>query len=103
TFLAVYARSCRMLYFSDQSIARSLRLFLLASFWVLVALLSPLSVEGQSGGGVDQTGTGGQNTIQGRIYFPSGRRSDVRVMVKLQSHSSGELSVLSDTNGSFIF
>src|ERR1700694_382591 len=91
-----------MLYFSDESIARSLRLFFAASFCVVLASLCPLPVDGQSGGG-DQTGTGGQHTIQGRIYFPSGRRSDVRIMVKLQSHSSGELSVMSDANGSFTF
>src|ERR1700730_10935170 len=92
-----------MLYFSREAIARSLRLFLAASFCVVLVSLCPLPVDGQSGGGVDQTGTGGQNTIQGRIYFPSGRRSDVRIMVKLQSHSSGELSVMSDANGSFTF
>src|SRR6266852_6172414 len=86
--------------FSLQPICSS-RLFNL--FSVLLVLLPLLSASAQSGGGVDQTGTGGQNTIQGRIYFPSGRRSDARVMVKLQSHNSGELSVLSDANGSFSF
>lgn len=55
------------------------------------------------GGGVDQTGTGGQHSIQGRIYFPSGRRSDIRVMVKLESYNAGGLSVLSDANGTFKF
>jgi hypothetical protein len=48
-------------------------------------------------------GTGGRHTISGRIYFPSGRRSDVRVKVKLQSLNSGELSVFSDANGTFAF
>jgi len=79
------------------------RSFLAASFSLAMLLLFPSLVSGQSGGGVDQTGTGGQHTIQGRIYFPSGRRSDVRIMVRLQNHSSGELSVLSDANGSFSF
>ena len=92
-----------MLYFTDESMARSLRLFFAASLCVVLVLLCSSLADGQSGGGVDQTGTGGQHTIQGRIYFPSGRRSDARVMVKLQSHSSGELSVLSDANGSFTF
>ena len=55
------------------------------------------------GGGVDPTGTGGQHSIRGRIYFPSGRRSDLRVIVRLHSYNSGELSVLSDANGSFGF
>jgi tetratricopeptide (TPR) repeat protein len=57
----------------------------------------------QSGGGVDQIGTGGRHTIQGHIYFPSGRQSDVRIKVKLETFQSGELSVLSDPNGSFVF
>src|SRR5712692_6896014 len=92
-----------MLYFSDELKARSLRPFFAASLCVGLVLLCSSLADAQSGGGVDQTGTGGQNTIQGRIYFPSGRRSDFRVMVKLQSHNSGELSVLSDANGSFIF
>jgi Cna protein B-type domain. len=57
----------------------------------------------QSGGGVDSLGTGGRHTITGRVYFPSGRRSDVRVKVKLQSLNFGELTVFSDVNGSFSF
>jgi tetratricopeptide (TPR) repeat protein len=65
--------------------------------------LSASLAAAQSGGGVDQMGTGGRHTIQGRIYFPSGRRSDTRLRVKLTSFNSGELSVFSDPNGSFIF
>lgn len=70
---------------------------------LLLMLLCSLPVWAQSGGGVDQTGTGGRHTIQGRIYYPSGRRSDVRVKVKLENFQSGELSVFSDPNGSFVF
>lgn len=69
---------------------------------VLLSLVVPDALA-QSGGGVDQTGTGGRHTIQGRIYFPSGRRNDVRIKVRLENFNSGELSVLSDPNGSFIF
>jgi Flp pilus assembly protein TadD len=71
--------------------------FCLALIWFGVP-----SVPAQ-GGGIDSTGTGGVHTIRGRIYFPSGRRSDNRVMVKLESYNSGELKVLSDSNGSFTF
>ena len=53
--------------------------------------------------GVEDTGTGGNHTIQGRIVFPSGRRADVRLKVRLQSSQSGELSVFTDNNGSFAF
>jgi Tfp pilus assembly protein PilF len=49
------------------------------------------------------TGTGGRHTIQGRIYFPSGRRTDARLRVKLSSFNAGELTVFSDPNGSFSF
>ena len=72
---------------------------------ILSLLVFPalLAVNAQSGGGVDQTGTGGRHTIQGRIHFPSGRRSDVRVKVRLENFQSSELSVLSDPNGSFVF
>lgn len=70
----------------------------LAFLW----LCTPTAL-GQAGGGIDAIGTGGNHTIRGRIYFPSGRRSDTRVMVKLESYNSGELYVLSDTNGTFAF
>jgi len=53
--------------------------------------------------GVDDTGTGGRHVIQGRIVFPSGRRSDSRLKVRLQTQSSGELSVYTDSNGYFGF
>jgi Tfp pilus assembly protein PilF len=77
---------------------------LLLSFAVLSILTSLVSVAaGQSGGGVDQTGTGGRHTIQGRIYYPSGRRSDTRLKIKLQTFNAGELYVFSDPNGSFAF
>ncbi len=77
--------------------------FLVSCSCVALVLLGFVSLQAQSGGGVDQTGTGGRHTIQGRIYFPSGQRSDVRVQVKLESYIAGELSVLSDSNGSFRF
>lgn len=70
---------------------------------LVVVLLCLTAAHAQSGGGVDQTGTGGRHTIQGRIYFPSGRRTDARAKVKLENFNSGELSVLSDPNGSFVF
>lgn len=78
------------------------------SFLVALAAMSCISLFAsvalaQSGGGVDLMGTGGRHIIQGRIYYPSGRRSDSRLKIKLQSFNSGELSVFSDPNGSFSF
>ncbi|HEY0323244.1 MAG TPA: tetratricopeptide repeat protein [Pyrinomonadaceae bacterium] len=71
---------------------------------VLLLLLIPFaSLRAQSGGGTDSTGTGGQNTISGRIYFPSGRAADMRAKVLLESMTSSRLSVLADNDGAFRF
>ncbi len=81
--------------------ATSYSIFALVSAFLLLAPL--LTVRAQGGGGTDQTGTGGRHTIQGRIYFPSGRVADLHAKVKLQNPSSGELSVLADADGAFKF
>lgn len=55
-------------------------------------------------GGIERSGTGGSHRIQGRIYFPSGRRSDATaVKVTLDSSSSERLTLIADLNGSFVF
>jgi tetratricopeptide (TPR) repeat protein len=54
--------------------------------------------------GIDYTGTGGRHTIQGRIFFPSGRRSDITgIKVRLESTSSSGITVFADVNGTFTF
>src|SRR5947209_10616399 len=69
---------------------------------MLLLSISFISLYAQ--GGIDNTGTGGKHKIQGRIYFPSGRRSDVSaIKVTLDSTSSETLSVVADLNGSFSF
>lgn len=75
----------------------------LLTLLVVVCLGAQISVSGQSGGGTDLIGTGGRHVIQGRVFFPSGRRTDVRLKVKLENMNSGDLSVLTDANGSFSF
>jgi predicted Zn-dependent protease len=72
-----------------------------ALFAATLAALCCASAAAQSG--VEETGTGGNHVIQGRVVFPSGRRADVRLKVRLQSNQSGELSVFTDNNGSFAF
>ena len=69
------------------------------------ALLSALCCGGvaRAQSGNEDTGTGGRHTIQGRVVFPSGRRADTRLKVRLQSSQSGELSVYTDSNGAFSF
>jgi Flp pilus assembly protein TadD len=74
--------------------------------WSLVSaglLLLAVVAHAQSGGGVDTTGTGGRHTISGRLIFPSGQRADLRLKISLESHGGGDLTVLSDLNGSFRF
>ena len=68
-----------------------------------VLIVFAVTASAQSGGGVDLTGTGGRHTIQGRIYYPSGRRSDSRLKIKLTNFNAGDLMVFSDPNGSFVF
>jgi Tfp pilus assembly protein PilF len=82
--------------------SKARNLISILSALLLLIILSSLAAA-QSGGGVDTTGTGGRHVIQGRIYYPSGRRSDSRLKVNLQNYNSGDLSVFSDPNGSFIF
>jgi tetratricopeptide (TPR) repeat protein len=65
-------------------------------------LLIPVAVFGQ-GSGRASTGTGGIHLIQGYIFFPSGRRAEGTIIVKLQTYNAGEINVVADSNGSFNF
>src|SRR4030095_5340542 len=69
-------------------------------FAILIVL--PLSVLAQ-GSGRSSTGNGGNHIIQGYVFFPSGRRAEGSIQVKLQNYSSGESSVVPDSSGSFTF
>lgn len=73
------------------------------SFLLTFVLFSTLITHAQSGGGVDMTGTGGRHSISGRLVFPSGQRADLRLKIRLESPGQGDLTVLSDANGSFTF
>jgi Flp pilus assembly protein TadD len=72
---------------------------------LLIILLFSLTTvaHAQAGGGIDSTGNGGQHSISGRLFFPSGQRADARLKVKLESSANGELFVLADGNGTFTF
>jgi tetratricopeptide (TPR) repeat protein len=71
----------------------------------LIALQSP-SVHAQTGG-IDSDpgdrGTGGRNTLEGRILLRGGRRLERRAKVQLRSFNSGDMFLLSDDNGAFTF
>jgi len=69
---------------------------------VFLVLILPLYVAAQ-GSGRSTTGTGGKHIVQGYVFFPSGRRAEGPILIKLQSYTSGELSVVADSGGSFIF
>lgn len=70
---------------------------------LLLALLVSAVPAAAQVGGTDNSGTGGNHTIQGRLVGPSGRRSDLRLKVALESSGSGNLYVFSDANGTFRF
>jgi Flp pilus assembly protein TadD len=81
----------------DQSILSNA--FLLA---IVILFLLPTDLFAQ-GSGRSSSGTGGSHIIQGYVFFPSGRRAEGTMQVKLQSYSSSELSVVPDDSGSFTF
>src|SRR6266705_3105931 len=69
---------------------------------IILLLFPPIVVLGQ-GSGRDSTGTGGNHIIQGKVFFPSGRRAEGSIQVKLQTFGAGELSTMADSSGSFAF
>jgi Flp pilus assembly protein TadD len=84
--------------------SRSVRfaLNLAVALTLLPAAGAAADARGQ-GGNVDLAGTGGRHAIQGRLIFPSGKRADVRLKVRLESTGFGDLTVVSDHNGTFWF
>ncbi len=69
---------------------------------IVGVLILPTGVRAQ-GNGRASTGTGGTHVIQGYVFFPSGKRAEGSIVVKLQSFSFAEISVIPDTSGSFTF
>ncbi|HXT63031.1 MAG TPA: tetratricopeptide repeat protein [Pyrinomonadaceae bacterium] len=79
--------------------SRRLFVLILAS---ISLVLSAVAIRAQ--GAIDYTGTGGRHSIEGRIYFPSGRKADdPGVKISLETSASGTLTVFSDFNGTFSF
>jgi len=70
--------------------------------FVLLLFFTPVSVFPQ-GSGRASNGTGGNHVIQGYVFFPSGRRAEGSIQIKLQTYSAGEITVLADTGGTFTF
>ena len=78
------------------------RVVVYSSLTIFILLLVSAAVLAQ-GNGRETTGTNGIHSIQGYIFFPSGRRAEGQIVVKLQSYSSGELTVVPDSSGEFTF
>ena len=70
---------------------------------IVLSLLILAPVVNAQGSGRSSTGTGGIHVIQGYVFFPSGRKADGTIIVKLQSYTSGELQVIPDSSGAFTF
>jgi Flp pilus assembly protein TadD len=87
----------------NHSYIRLYRYSLPVTLVATLLLLTPIVSFAQSGGGIDQTGTGGRHSISGRLIFPSGQRADLRLKIRLESPGVGDLTVLSDVNGNFTF
>lgn len=68
----------------------------------LFAFSAPLL--GQIGGSLGtNTGWGGQNYIVGTVYWPSGKRADTKIGIRLISLTRSEISVMTDDQGRFGF
>ena len=67
-----------------------------------LGLIIPHSLKAQ--GASNDIGNGGRHAIQGRLYVGNGRRSQVSgLKVRLNSSSSGDITLVTDESGSFIF
>ncbi len=71
-------------------------------FIVLGLLLLPVTVNAQ-GSGRSTQGNGGNHIIHGYVFFPSGRRAEGTIVVKLNSLQFGELQAIPDSSGAFSF
>ncbi len=71
-------------------------------FALTMILLLACGTFGQ-GSGRESTGNGGNHMILGKVFFPSGRRAEGTIQVKLESLGAGELSVIADSSGAFTF
>lgn len=83
--------------------SRRRSLFFSALFFC-AALASPAFAQSDDGIETgDTSGTGGRNSIQGRVYLPSGRPLEKRVRVTLSSVRGGDTRAMTDDNGAFTF
>jgi len=70
---------------------------------IILGMLLVSSSALAQGSGKSSTGTGGNHIIQGYVFFPSGRKAEGNIIVKLTSLQYGDLQVIPDSSGSFTF
>ena len=84
--------------------SRVLRFSLRVVLPTFLLIAGVLSAQAQGvGTGRELTTTGGDHTITGRIYFPDGMTSDLRVKVQLESNSTPTATTMSNADGAFRF
>jgi tetratricopeptide (TPR) repeat protein len=93
-----------MPFFSGWTLTRTRGSYALQACFAVSLLIASFTLAySQGSGGTDSMGTGGRHTIQGRIFFPSGRTADLRAKVKLDGTNTSGLYVLADSDGAFRF
>src|SRR5215831_1558509 len=75
--------------------------YILLAIITVVCILHSAALS--QGSGRESTGTGGNHIVTGKIFFPSGRRADGTIQVKLTSYTSSDITVIADSSGSFTF
>src|SRR5689334_8647552 len=71
--------------------------------FITLGMLLLTSSANAQGSGKSSSGTGGIHVIQGYVFFPSGRKAEGTMIVKLTSLQYGDLQVIPDSSGSFTF
>jgi Tfp pilus assembly protein PilF len=75
-----------------------------AALSAIISVSLSIAVHAQSLNGVNNTGTYGNETIEGTIHLPTGYKTGFQPIVKLHSDtSSGELTTLPNPDGGFSF
>jgi Tfp pilus assembly protein PilF len=87
----------------SRTLSPGLRLFARLAFAAALVLLASAAPARAQGSGIDSMGNGGKHSIRGRIFFPSGRRMDSGLKIRLESTGFGDITIISDANGSFNF
>src|SRR4030081_2503839 len=87
----------------NTSLSKGLGLRLICAAVVLLSVALGANAQGV-GSSRGLASGGSNNTIQGRVYFPSGERSDKIIKLRLESNDSiGGLSTVTDQDGAFRF